>query len=375
MKLALSIAVLQSVLAGEMFAQLAPPGPMWRSFYSEKLQVEWKVGTNSLPPTVAIFKVVPASFSPAVISNVVRMTSFTSSDRIQSFGPGEDAPPGSVFFRSQNERSWLNIVPFYGGIRLDARNDLQPPDDFEQVPDEARAYELGTNILRQLELPPGEVQIRDDQQPRAVFGAGTITHGVAGPRPGDLVPRGVHPRISHRSMMRVSFGRQLDNIACDLNPGALEVEFGSHERVTRLELTWPGVHAEKRCPVATGDQIMAWIREGRARVQSLDGPMEARSVAPTGIKRLTIKGIRLHYSAFIILSEDGEEKPADRLYPYAVLDTEAELGPGDTETFPLFCPVIPEGLPPVSHESSNFSVYPSKQSERLRRPPSGPTAQ
>src|SRR6266446_6710897 len=118
MKLALAIAVLQSVLAGEIFAELAPPSSSWRPFYSEKLQVEWKVASNSLPATVAVFKVVPTSFSPAVISNVMRMTSFTSSDRIQSFGPGEEFPPGSVFFRSQNERSWLNIVPFYGGIRL-----------------------------------------------------------------------------------------------------------------------------------------------------------------------------------------------------------------------------------------------------------------
>ena len=120
---------------------------------------------------------------------------------------------------------------------------------------------------------------------------------------------------------------------------------------------------------------MAWIKEGRARVLSLEGPMEARSVAPPGIKRLTIKGINLHYSAATLLSGDGEEKAADRLYPYAVLDTEAELGPGDIETFPLFCPVIAEGLSPVSHETRPFSIYPSKRSERLRHAPSGPTAQ
>jgi|ERR1017187_910403 hypothetical protein len=351
MKLALSIAVLQSVLVVELFAELAPTGPMWRPFYSEKLQVEWKVATNSLPPTVAIFKVVPASFSPAVISNVVRMTSFTSSNRIQSFGPREEFPPGSVFFQSQDERSSLNIVPFYGGIRFDARNDPQTLHDREEIPDEARAYELGTNILRQLELPPGEVQIRKDQQPRAVFLGGTS------------------------SMTCVLFGRRLDNIPCELNPGALRVGFGSHERVTLLELSWPGVKAEKRYPVATGGQIMAWIREGRARVQSLDGPIEARVVGPPSIKRLAIKGIRLHYSSFILESEGGEEKPADRLYPYAVLDTEAEFGPGDIETFPLICPVVPEGLPPVSHESLGFSIYPSKHNQRSKLAPSEPTTQ
>src|ERR1017187_215838 len=214
-----------------------------------------------------------------------------------------------------------------------------------------RAYELGTNILRQLELPPGEVQIRKDQQPRAVFLGGTS------------------------SMTCVLFGRRLDNIPCELNPGALRVGFGPHERVTLLELNWPAVKAEKRYPVATGGQIMAWIREGRARVQSLDGPIEARVVGPPSIKRLAIKGIRLHYSSFILESEGGEEKPADRLYPYAVLDTEAEFGPGDIETFPLICPVVPEGLPPVSHESLGFSIYPSKHNQRSKLAPSEPTTQ
>jgi hypothetical protein len=356
MKLALSIAILQSVLAGEMFAEPATPKLMGPPFYNEKLQIEWKAPTNALPSTVAIFKVMPTSFSPAVISNIVGLTSFTSSNRILSFDSEEKIPEGTLAFQSEDEKSSLGIVPPFGWIILYAPDQYYPKFDFEGVPDEARAYELGTNILRQLELPPGEIQTREDHQPHATFAAGTLTH----------------QRVSHRGMMRVEFGRRLDNIDCFIR--RLEIEFGAHERVTRLELTWPGVQAEKRYPTATADQMMAWIKEGRARMQSLSGPMDARVIEAKEIKRLTIKGINLYYSDVTYRSEDGEEKVTDRFYPYAILDTEAQLGPGDTESVPLFCPVAPEGLPPVSRESRLISIYPSRQSERRRHPPAGPTA-
>jgi hypothetical protein len=355
-RLALSIAALESILAGQVFAEMATPKLMGQPFYNEKLQVEWKAPTNALPSTVAIFKVMPTSFSPAVISNVVGLTSFTSSNRIRSFDSEEKIPEGTLVFQSQDEKSSLGIVPPFGWIFLYAPDQYYPKFDFEGVPDEARAYELGTNILRQLELPPGEVQLREDHQPRVTFAAGTLTH----------------QRVSHRDMMRVEFGRRLDNIDCFIR--RLEIEFGAHERVARLELYWPKVQAEKRYPTATGDQIIKWIKEGRSRAQDLEGPMEARVVEPKEIKRLTVTGINLYYSDVISRSEFGEEKTVDRLYPYAILGAEAEFGPGDTETITLFCPMTPEWFP-ASHESRPFSIYPSKQYERLRRAPMAPGPQ
>jgi hypothetical protein len=315
--------------------------PPWQPFYAENLQVEWEAATNSLPATVAVFKVVPTWFSPTVISNVMRLAWATSLDRIRP-PAGMEPPPRSVYFQSQDQKTNLIFVPFYGVIAVQAPDDLHAPFDFEKVPDEARAYELTTNILKELEIPIGEVPVREDQQPHITFAAGTF--GT--------------PWERHRDTMRAEFGRQLDHIDCDLP--AFWIEFGAHERVWRLELSWPRVQVEKRYPMATGDQIIAWIKEGRARVISLGGCSDSGVVEPGKIQRLAIKGINLRYYSYSPM--DIERKPANRVYPYAVLDAEAEFAQGDTEDFPLYCPIVPEGLPPVSHETRLFGVYRSKRS-------------
>ena len=115
---------------------------------------------------------------------------------------------------------------------------------------------------------------------------------------------------------------------------------------------------------------MAWIKEGRARV--FDAAVTgARGLSVCGIKRLTIKGMSLHYSPVTFYGEDGKERTVNRLYPFAVLDVEAELGPGDTEKFPLFCPVTAEGLNPALRKSGGFCVFPSALYERQAKEEKG----
>jgi hypothetical protein len=340
--MALLITALQSILAGGTVGAAVPLEELGEPFYSVTLQVEWKVATNPLPATVTIFKVVPVSFSPAVISNVVRLCSSSSTDSVQSLGSPTKLPNGALRFQSPDGSSGLSIVPAEGLVVFYAPGDHRPP--FQNVPDKTRAFELGTNILKQLPVPSFELQTGADQKPHALFGAGTYTH------------RG----ISERCDMRVVFCRKLDEIPCD--DEELRIHFGVEERITQLELRWHGVRAVKSCPVATKEQMMAWIREGRARVLSLV-TTGMRGINVSEIKRLIIKRITLHYSAATYLS-GGEYVSMDRLYPYAVLEAEVELGPGDTETCYLFCPVTDEGLNRASHKSGEFGVYPSKLLEK-----------
>ena len=107
---------------------------------------------------------------------------------------------------------------------------------------------------------------------------------------------------------------------------------------------------------------MTWIKEGRARV-GYTVMTGARWIKMSQIKRLIIKGITPHYSAATYLS-GGDDVPADRLYPYAVLEVEAELSPGDTEAFRLFCPITREGLNRESHKSGEFGIFPSALYEK-----------
>jgi hypothetical protein len=161
------------------------------------------VATNSLPAIVTIFKVVPASFSPAVVSNLVRLGSFTATDRVQSFVPGTRLPKGALGFQRPDESSSLSIAPSHGFISFSSEGDFTTPS--EKVPSQTRAFELGTNILKQLELPAGQLLTSDDQQPRAWFSPGTRERG----------DKQTHKLIVEPWSMGIEFRRKLDQIPCD----------------------------------------------------------------------------------------------------------------------------------------------------------------
>lgn len=251
MRLTFTIIAVQTVLIGGALAATVPLEKIGEPFYCEKLQVEWRVATNGLPATVTIFKVVPASFSPAVISNMVRLGSFTSAERVRSFLLAMLFPK-SLAYRSSDESVSLSIMPSHGLISFSTEGDFTTSS--ESVPSQTRAFELGTNILKQLELPAGQLQTGGDQQPRAWFYPGTRGHG----------DKQTHKLIVEPRSMGVEFRRNLDDIPCD--DEHLHIQFESRERIASLELCWHGVKALKRCPVATKEQIMTWIKDGRARV-------------------------------------------------------------------------------------------------------------
>ena len=167
--------------------------------------------------------------------------------------------------------------------------------------------------------------------------------------------------------MGVEFRRQLDGIACVWEH--IHIDFESHEQITQLEIEWRGLKPSKPYPVASAEQITAWIKEGRARVQSLEGPMDARWLHIAEIKRITIVGATPRYTTARRFFK-GEEKQADRLYPYADLQADAEITPDDHETIWLRSPIIAEGLNKPSQAATNdigFSVYPSNLIEKQRK--------
>ena len=342
------IAVL-SILVDSTFAAVVPLSRMGEPFYSKTLQIEWAVATNSLPATVMIFKVVPASFSPAVVSNLVRLGAFTATDRVQSLVPEIHNPKGVLSFQSSDKRSSLSIFPSYGFASFSSEGDFTAAS--ENVPSQTRAFELGTNVLKQLELPAGQLETSGDQQPRAWFSPGTRGRG----------DKQTHKLVKQPWSMGIEFRRELEQIPCD--DEHLRIRFESRERTASLELCWHGVQPLKRCSVATKKQIITWITEGRAHV-GYSVMTGARWIKMSDIKRLTIKKITLHYSTASFSSDQGDDVLADRLYPYGEFEVEAELGPGDTECFQLLCPITREGLNRGSHKGGEFGVFPSALYEK-----------
>jgi len=338
------------------FAFVAPlPGAevpldkMGEPFYSKTLQVKWDVATNPLPARAAIFKVVSPAFSQHAISNLIQMARFSESNRVPSSElHGRWSAEGNILFRSPDQSRSLFISPSEGKVHL------YSPDfsaTLEGVPTQARAYELGTNIIAALGLPTKELQSDQNGHPRAWFYPGTRTH----------FDKGQRKMITEPSSMGVEFRRVLDGLPSDQQ--SLNIQFEGGERITQLKLRWQGAQVAKQCSVASPDQIMDWIKEGRARVQSRE-TTGTRWVKVSEIKQLTIKDIELCYSAGTSIDKDGDERPADYLYPYAVLEAEAQISADDAESFCLFSPVIAEGLSKPSHDAGEFGVFPSALNEK-----------
>ncbi len=282
-------------------------------FYAPKIPIVW-AATNKLPPTVKILKVVPSDFSPIAISNLTAMG-------------------GSVSLK----RGTMNLYK-----PINARSPLK------NVPDKARAYELGTNILAKLEIPTRELEGHGEKL-RAWYYPGT--HGY--------MDKSTRKMITEPSTMGIEFRRTIDGIRCLWQE--VHLRFESEEHLTSLEVKWHGLQPVKSFPVPTSEQLIAWVKEGRARAQPVE-TTGSRWIKVRDIKKLTVRGLEICYDADG-MREDLEKFP-DHLYPYAVLETEIDFGPDDRETLYLYCPVIENSLTRPIRKSSEFNIFPSKLMEK-----------
>ena len=343
----------QCLLAASSNAADIPLNAMGEQFYSKTLEVEWKLTTNPFPATIPTFKVVPVKFAKAMITNLVSWGGFAASNRVRSSVDGERIPRHVVVYRTDDDRRGLTFDPSRGAVFLNTPIwSTEMPDG---VPDKPRAYALATNILWQLGISTNEI-IFEDGKPRAWFYEGMMTRW---PREQPRKP------ITRRSHMGVEFRRQLGGIQCDGE--FIHIDFESHEQITQLEINWCGVQSSSLYPVASTGQMTAWIKEGRARVQSFGGPNDARWAHATDIKRITVIGITPHYSGATSFSATGGDEEIGRLYPYAMLQADAEFAPDDHEIIWLFCPVISKGLNSPSQSATNdigFSIYPTHPREK-----------
>jgi hypothetical protein len=320
-------------------------------FYSKNLRVEWKLTTNSLPSTVRVFTIVPGNFSQMTISNLMELGGFSETNRVWTSYNGDKIPAGTLCFRNHNDRHSLTITPANGTV------DLYTPTFTtglpEGVPDEARSFILAKNILKQLDIPTEQL-IHTNGHLKAWFYLGETT----------MCPKGGEP-ITRRSSMGVEFRRMLDGIPCFSEN--VHIGFEVVERITQLEMQWHGAEPDEQFPVASTQKMSDWIIEGRARVQSLEGPSEVRTLQASDIKQLTIVAVSLYYTASSYYSHETLGfVPMSHVYPYAVLQADAEMNPDDHETIWLYCPITTGALTSISkaNEPSGFGIYPSNLYEK-----------
>src|SRR5438552_881962 len=63
------------------FAQNAPLERLGRPFGQTNINLVWDAPTNDLPRALWVYRILPAEVSPTVISNLIKLGSFTDKDR------------------------------------------------------------------------------------------------------------------------------------------------------------------------------------------------------------------------------------------------------------------------------------------------------
>jgi hypothetical protein len=228
---------------------------------------------------------------------------------------------------------------------------MDEPRKLEGVPDKARAFELGTNLLARLEIPLIELETAGQSL-------------KAGFRPGwrGRFDKTTRQHISEPCVMGVEFRRVLDGVPC--YGQYVDMQFKSLETLTHLDVKWHGLSPMASYTVASPEQIIAWIKEGRARAHPIE-TTGSRWIKTADIKQVLIRNIQIVYDAGSNLGLS--DSPPRYLYPYAGIEAEIEFSPTDRETLGISCPIIKEALSSPSRKTSEFNILPKSFYENEAR--------
>jgi hypothetical protein len=105
------------------------------------------------------------------------------------------------------------------------------------------------------------------------------------------------------------------------------VSFGNHAKIAELQVAWRNLTLDRKVPVASPAQIIQWVRDGKAVIDT------GLAIVPFQIKKLTITRITPYY-----LGKDAFEVQKV-VYPYAMLTATADTG-FTNSVVRLSCPIF-----------------------------------
>ncbi len=315
---------------GKSYGQQAPSFEHTHrpSFVPANCEIVWNVPTNQMPNALWVYRTIPQHFSDKAISNLVALGSFTTRDKkritllkMASLSSEDRARAKNLLaFENEKEGRNLQIVPADGYIDYrDQRADPATRDAIEDVPSEVATQELALKLLDQIGIPRSQLLKKPDSSEPLTFKE---------VRRWGHMDKQQGKRVVQNSSRGVFFIRQIEGVtfAGIGIAGGFHVRFSSHAKVAELQLVWRNLQRYKKYEIASPDQIMQWIKEGKA-------VMPAPNVNPSDVKKLTITDISPMY-----MGESGEERQ-DFTYPFANLGTTAETGQTNIGV-QLYCPVL-----------------------------------
>jgi hypothetical protein len=306
--------MVQTLCLTTVFSQ----NPRWRMVDETRiparadLDVRWDASTKTFPHKVWIYQLLPNSFSPIVISNVMTLCSFSTNEKTAQ-------NTNEVAFQNSDGSRKLSISFPSGNIEYEIPEPLFGPTNLaKEVPPMSRLPELTTNLLKQINIPLSAVTgyFETDKfnfwEPLTMY----------------FVSNTIITNITFRG---VNFRRAVDGIpvvACDGG----RIYFAEHSQISKLSITWHNLKRYKSFPPLKLKMIVQLLRQGKAIQEPV--PMNVGYIDWPNVKSVTIKKAEPLYFA-------GD---TDLLYPFLWLDTDVDTGHGIVEVG-IDCPIIDETKP------------------------------
>lgn len=287
------------------------------AYHETNINIIWNAPTNSLPRNLWVYRVVPAQFPAAVISNLTAIGGFTKSDK-------RSVPnnPHTLSFVSPDGKRTLWIAPDLGYYSYtdSAADDMNRP---EGVPDKKGAFELATNLLSKLDIDFSQLAKKDNSSDLRSY----TTHAQA------LLYKGFNQAAyaTNMHMRGIYFIRSIngaDFIGTGGRGGCM-IEYGHDAKISRITTSWRKLKKYKLDSVATPGMLLKRIEAGNA-VYSIasEDEFDWRSV-----RKITINQVHPLYFGQVY------SEPQKVVYPLAQIDAVADLGTTNRD-IQFYCPIL-----------------------------------
>jgi hypothetical protein len=277
-------------------------------------EIIWSTPTNNWPSALWVYKVIPQGFSPAVVSNLLALGSFTVSDRTNMLGEAPFKDKTILYFRNEDQSKHLGIFPALGWIDYNDRKakSASQLESLTGVPDQEETTRLGLKYLRLAGIDISELAIKP----------GTCDLDLHWERETlEYTDPKTKSSVKVTNLFGVYFNRRIDNI----NVGGLglwggaKVSFGNNAKVVDLQICWRNLKPYQLRDFPSPQQITKWVRSGKIALHSIQDGNTIRPLT-SHIKKLTItKATPLYDGKY-------QDEPMDFVCPYARFEAIAEDG-------------------------------------------------
>jgi len=260
-------------------------------------EIVWNAPASVLPQAFWVYRVLPSEFTPATVSNLMALASFTVKDRTPTLGRRINDPRMMCF---ANQTRALGIYPQLGFVEYRDRI-ADRPTATEGVPGKNEASRLATNYLRNLGIDLA--QLSPDVRFRSATG---------------YLSKPNLPVMTNVHNSSVSFTRRVDGV--DFFPPGLScfIEFGHHAGISQISLSWRNLERDRSHPAFTPEIITKMMREGKCFAQRVP-PDYNNFLDSASVRKVVVRKMTIYYYA------EDKDVSQDWVYPFAYLETSVDI--------------------------------------------------